>query len=93
MLLGRVEAMLGRLQSCAADGPVYAFGHGQFMQALRLMLLHPGRSAREQMAHFGAFDAAHPIRNVDRMTIHWMEGVWTVDGAETPASAAGRRAF
>lgn len=41
-LLGRVETTLARLEKLPADALVYAFSHGQFMQAVRVFVAELG---------------------------------------------------
>jgi broad specificity phosphatase PhoE len=76
-LLGRVGQTLAQLQELLADARVYAFGHGQFMQAMRLSLLHPEWTSRQRMARFRAFDVRYPIHNVDRFDLRRTDGRWT----------------
>jgi broad specificity phosphatase PhoE len=75
-LLGRVDRTLKRLESLPANALVYAFSHGQFMQALRVTLSHPTWTARQKMAHFWPFNAKFPILNVDQLEIVYEAGVW-----------------
>lgn len=76
-LLGRVERTLQRLESLPADALVYAFSHGQFMQAVRLSLLYPTWSARQKMAHFWPFNVEHPILNADQLEACFTAGRWS----------------
>jgi broad specificity phosphatase PhoE len=78
-LLGRVESTLGWLQKLPPQSLVYAFSHGQFMQAVRVSLLHPGWSSRQRMAHFWPFNAKYPILNVERLEICYADGCWTTE--------------
>lgn len=86
-LLRRVRQTLAQLQQLPPDALVYAFSHGQFMQALRLSLLFPHWTAREQMAHFWPFNARHPVLNGERMGVRWAAGRWMVEPAEALKAA------
>jgi hypothetical protein len=58
------------------DALVYAFSHGQFMQALRIALLYPQWTAEQRMAHFWDFDSRHPILNTAQLEACYHEGAW-----------------
>ena len=75
-LLDRVGCTLARFETLPSDALVYAFSHGQFMQAVRQSLLHPTWTAQQKMAHFWAFNTAHPILNADQLEISFVEGRW-----------------
>jgi len=81
-LLGRVELTLARLQKLPADSLIYAFSHGQFMQAVRVSLLHPQWTSQQRMAHFWPFNAQYPILNVDRLEVRYADGCWTTEHVE-----------
>lgn len=76
-LLGRVRRTLHRLESLPVDSLVYAFSHGQFMQAVRLSVRYPAWTASQKMAHFWAFNTAHPILNTDRLEVDFVNGCWS----------------
>ncbi|MFM9928284.1 histidine phosphatase family protein [Variovorax sp. H27-G14] len=75
-LLQRVDLTLQRLESLPANALVYAFSHGQFMQAVRVTLSHPTWTARQKMAHFWPFSAEFPVLNVDQVGVVYKAGVW-----------------
>ena len=77
-LLARVGRTLQRLQSLANDAVVYAFSHGQFMQAVRQTLMHPTWTGQQKMAHFWAFNAEHPILNADQLETRFEAGRWSL---------------
>lgn len=85
-LLQRVQQTLAQLQQLPPDALVYAFSHGQFMQALRVSLLYPHWTAQQQMAHFWPFNARHPVVNGERMGVRWVQGRWQVDAVQEPSS-------
>ena len=83
-LLDRIKRTLRQLETMPDGALVYAFGHGQFMQALRLTLLFPHWSAQEQMRCFWPFNQQHPILNTARMELEHLEGVWRTRAMESP---------
>lgn len=86
-LLGRVGKTLVQLQAYPDDAQVDAFSHGQFMQALRLVLLFPQWSARQAMAHFWPFSTRHPIRNADRLELQFTQGRWSTPAVDDVLAA------
>src|SRR5262249_44301206 len=76
-LLGRVERTLQTLQALPRDALVYAFSHGQFMQAVRISLLHPAWSSQRKMAHFWPFNAKFPILNCERLEASFDSRLWS----------------
>nr|WP_295785373.1 histidine phosphatase family protein [Rhodoferax sp.] len=76
-LLGRVDDTLARLAYRPTDARVYAFSHGQFMQALRTVLLFPGWTPRQRMANFWPFNIQNPILNADKLEVHYRKGIWS----------------
>lgn len=77
-LLDRVGRTLARFEALPQDALVYAFSHGQFIQAVRQSLLHPTWTAQQKMAHFWAFNAEHPILNADVLEVRFGEGRWSM---------------
>lgn len=75
-LLSRVGCTLGALSALPEGARVYAFSHGQFMQALRVVLLNPGWPAARQMAHFWPFNTRFPILNGDRLDVTRRDRRW-----------------
>jgi len=47
----RVDCTLQRLQALGDGATVYAFSDGQFLQAVRLRLMHPTWTAQQKIAH------------------------------------------
>ena len=76
-LLERVDRTLTWFQQLPADALVYAFSHGQFMQAVRVTLLNPGWTSQRKMAHFWPFNAKRPIQNVDLLGASYSNTRWT----------------
>ena len=79
-LLDRVSRTLTRFEALPSDALVYAFSHGQFIQAIRQSLLHPRWTAQQKMAHFWAFNTQHPILNADQVEASFEAGRWTTPG-------------
>lgn len=80
-LLGRVDNTLALLASQPAAALVYAFSHGQFMQALRMVLLFPDWTPRQRMANFWPFNIQNPILNADKLEVHYRKGIWSTSPA------------
>ena len=87
ILLGRVELTLTSLQKLPTDALVYAFSHGQFMQAVRVSLLHPDWTSRQRMAHFWPFNAKYPILNVDRLEARYTNGRWATEHVDATCAS------
>jgi broad specificity phosphatase PhoE len=68
-LLARVAATLARLQQLNPDALVFAFTHGQFMQALRMSLLFPDWDNKQKMEYFRLFDQENPVQHVGLIEI------------------------
>ena len=83
-LLGRVDRTLARLQELPADTLVFAFSHGQFMQAVRVSLLYSDWTSQQKMAHFWPFNAKYPILNTDQLEVRWADGRWTIEHVDAP---------
>ena len=81
-LLQRVDRTLARLAALPQGSLVYAFSHGQFMQATRVCLLHPEWTAQQKMAHFWPFNTQHPILNTDLLELTLEAGTWRTPGVE-----------
>ena len=86
-MLGRVDVTLARLASLPPESLVYAFSHGQFMQALRVLLLFPTWTVQQKMAHFWSFNTQNPILNADKMEAHYAHSTWTMAHAVAPAAS------
>lgn len=83
-LLGRVDRTLTWFQQLPADSLVYAFSHGQFMQAIRVSLLNPKWTSQQKMAHFWPFNGRHPVLNIERLEVHYIDACWTMPKREFP---------
>jgi broad specificity phosphatase PhoE len=76
-LLGRVDLTLRKLELLPAQSLVYAFSHGQFMQAVRISLLFPDWTSRQKMAYFWPFNAKYPVLNTDQLEVGFHGGAWS----------------
>lgn len=75
-LLSRIDLTLARLEALceyqtlvSSNKLVLAFSHGQFMQVLRITLMHPEWSHQQKMTYFLAFNEKYPILNIDCLCI------------------------
>ena len=69
MLLERARAALERLEAMPQDALVYLFSHGQFIQALNLLVRYEGMTDGEIMRSFPNYDREHPIGNGDLLLL------------------------
>jgi broad specificity phosphatase PhoE len=76
-LLDRVARTLARFEALPSDALIYAFSHGQFMQAVRQSLLHPTLTPQQKMAIFWTFNTEHPILNADLLEVCFEAGQWS----------------
>jgi probable phosphoglycerate mutase len=90
-LLSRVERTLKRLESLPPESLVYAFSHGQFMQAVRVSLIYPEWTSRQKMEWFWPFNAEHPILNTHRLNAVFENGMWGVVTSEMGSSSTFSR--
>ena len=74
-LLGRAAGALERLRAMPEGALVYAFSHGQFMQAVRSLVVETAIGDRERMLRFWGKSSAS-IRNAERVELGWSEGAW-----------------
>ena len=82
VLLHRAEAALKRLQAMPDDAVVYLFSHGQFIQALNLLVRYEGMTEGEIMRIFPNYDREHPIGNGDLLMLkREQEGGFEVEGS------------
>ncbi|RZL62866.1 MAG: histidine phosphatase family protein [Variovorax sp.] len=86
-LLTRMDRTLKRFEELPPDALVYAFSHGQFMQAVRVSLLFPKWAAEQKMAHFWPFNVRFPILNVDRLEATFDGKHWATPPVEAATTA------
>lgn len=75
-LLDRAAAALDRLTQLQDISLVYVFTHGQFMQAIRSLVLFGHHSPQERMHHFWQKGRAPIIQNGERVPLEWNGGRW-----------------
>jgi broad specificity phosphatase PhoE len=68
-LLRRAEAALQRLEAASHDGQVFLFSHGQFIHAVRMIVLYPEASDREKMERFWRPDGLPAVCNAELVGI------------------------
>jgi broad specificity phosphatase PhoE len=88
-MLDRARATLDRLEALPAEVLVYVFSHGQFIQAVRSIVVDSELSHREKMQRFWG-KGSPAIANAERIEMEWKEGRG-VDGTgcEKPTSDRG----
>lgn len=69
MLIQRAEGALMRLVSMPEVELVYLFCHGQFMQAVNLLVRYGGLTYGEIMRMFPVYSQEHPIQNGRKLPI------------------------
>ena len=75
MLRRRAEGALERLSGLAEDALVYVFSHGQFIQAVRSLVVNREKDDRETMRDF--WQRGKPaIANGEVLRLEWTRNVW-----------------
>jgi len=87
-LLERAKAALHRLEVLPAESIVYVFSHGQFIQAVRSLVVDSELSNREKMRRFWG-KGSPAIANAERIEMEWREGEWTAQDARNRLQIAG----
>jgi broad specificity phosphatase PhoE len=75
-LLRRCEAALVRLAAMPAETLVYMFGHGQFIQAARLIVADAHLDDRGKMLRFWRKGEPPAISNAERVGFHRAGDRW-----------------
>jgi broad specificity phosphatase PhoE len=75
-LLERVEAALDRLAAMPEEALVYVFSHGQFIQAVRSLVVDAELSDREKMNKFWRKGEPPAVANAERIEMQIREGAW-----------------
>jgi probable phosphoglycerate mutase len=78
-LLKRGEDALQRLASLPTDTLVYVFSHGQFIQAVRWLVVDSKLSDREKMRKFWG-KGSPAIANAERIELRFIDGNWEPTG-------------
>jgi broad specificity phosphatase PhoE len=74
-LLRRAGSALERLQSLPEQALVYIFSHGQFMQAVRSLVIEEGLTDRQKMQKFWLKDHPAVISNAERVSFRHRHGI------------------
>jgi broad specificity phosphatase PhoE len=77
-LLDRARNMLERLAALPADWFVLIFSHGQFIHAVRMLILHPYRTDAERMRLFWRTDGLPSVRNGELIAAECVGGEWSL---------------
>jgi len=75
-LLGRADAALARLAALPGDALAYVFSHGQFIQAVRAIVVDTGLDERGKMLRFWRKGEPPAISNAERLPLHWSGVEW-----------------
>jgi len=81
-LLDRAQAALDRLASHPTDALVYVFSHGQFIQAVRSLVVDAGMSDRKKMKKFWRKGEPPAIDNAELVELQMEAGRWRYVPAE-----------
>ena len=80
-LIRRARSVLKRLHS--VTGTVVIFGHGQFMQAVRWLIVEPQeRIDSAAMLAFRAFDISYQISNTESVVVFYDRQRWFIKAME-----------
>ena len=88
-LLSRAQTALDRLAALPETTLAYLFSHGQFIHAVRVLLLYPGATAEEQMQRFWQPDGKPAVQNGERVAIEWSNGLWRNVERMSPKRSVG----
>ena len=75
-LLRRAEAALGRLAALPSPGPVYVFSHGQFIQAVRAVVMESELDDRGKMLRFWRKGEPPAIGNAELVSFVYSDQRW-----------------
>ncbi len=74
--------------SVVGSAPIYVFSHGQFIQAVRSLVLDSELSDREKMRKFWG-KGSPAIANAGQVEMECREGNWTTEDAGNRLQIAG----
>ncbi len=89
-MLDRARAALHRLATLPAGSLVYVFSHGQFIQAVRSLVVDYELSHREKMRRFWG-KGSPAIVNAEQIELRMEDGVWWYETDATITRLARRR--
>ena len=82
-LLERAKAALDRLAAMAEDALIYVFSHGQFIQAVRSLVIDSDLTDREKMRKFWG-KGSPAISNAELVELYVQGGAWRHLPASVP---------
>jgi broad specificity phosphatase PhoE len=86
-LLRRAEDALARLREVPADSQVLVFSHGQFIHAVRMVVLYPEATDKQRMLHFWRADGMPAVQNAELVELERTEASWQLGGSLFEAGA------
>jgi broad specificity phosphatase PhoE len=75
-LLDRARQTLRRLEAQSTDSRVFVFSHGQFIHAVRMLILYPAQSDAERMRLFWRKDGLPSVLNSEVVETEWNAKGW-----------------
>ena len=85
-LLQRAKAALDRLAAMPEYALVYVFSHGQFMQAVRSIVIDSELNSREKMQRF--WEKVPSLRNAELVRLRWTKEGWHNAGVNSSVHTA-----
>ena len=77
-LLRRAEAALTRLAALVVPGPIYVFSHGQFIQAVRAVIVQAELDKRDKMLRFWRKGEPPAVSNAERVMFVYSASEWSL---------------
>jgi broad specificity phosphatase PhoE len=75
-LLRRSEAALAKLKDMPSDSTIIVFSHGQFIQAIRHMVMFPAWGDKQKMEYFWSFSKRSPVLNCQKIYVEFDSKNW-----------------
>jgi len=88
-LLRRAEAALTRLAALSSPGPIYVFSHGQFIQAVRAVIVQAELDDREKMVCFWRKGEPPAIGNAELVEFDLLKDNWQLSSSSRLCDAGG----
>jgi broad specificity phosphatase PhoE len=77
-LLDRARLALRQLESQPKSNRIFVFSHGQFIHAVRMMILYPDSTDAERMRLFWRKDGLPSVQNCELIEAEWSDNIWTL---------------
>lgn len=87
-LLHRARAAIDRLEVLPVGSRVYVFSHGQFIQAVRSLVVDSKLSDPEKMQKFWG-KGSPAIANAERVDLHFSGGTWLDESQRARSTTVG----